>query len=65
MPHSVCASLNDAVARAAAVAQPGDEILLSPGFSSLDQFRGYADRGEQFVSLVRALGVPNPSPLKS
>ena len=36
-------------------AGPGDDVLLSPAFSSLDQFSGYTDRGEQYVSLVEAL----------
>lgn len=30
-------------------------VLLSPACASFDQFRGYADRGEQFVAMVEAL----------
>jgi UDP-N-acetylmuramoylalanine--D-glutamate ligase len=57
VPHTVCASLEDAVQGAVAVAQPGDAILLGPAFASFDMFRGYADRGEQFEKLVRHLGA--------
>ena len=31
---------------------PGDEVVLSPGFASFDQFSSYADRGRQFKQLV-------------
>jgi UDP-N-acetylmuramoylalanine--D-glutamate ligase len=48
-------TLEDAVAAAAAVAGPGDTVLLSPACSSFDQFRDYADRGNLFKKLVRAL----------
>jgi UDP-N-acetylmuramoylalanine--D-glutamate ligase len=55
--HTSCATLPEAVRRAAELAQPGDNVLLSPGFASFDMFRGYADRGEQFEQLVRDLGT--------
>jgi UDP-N-acetylmuramoylalanine--D-glutamate ligase len=44
-----------AVRDAAAHAQPGDVVLLSPACSSFDQFRNYAERGKSFKSLVQAL----------
>lgn len=50
--HTSCATLAEAVQRAAEVAEAGDNVLLSPGFASFDMFRGYADRGEQFERLV-------------
>lgn len=55
VPHHVCEDLTEAVHRAAASAVAGDDVLLSPAFSSLDQFSGYAERGARFVSLVEAL----------
>jgi UDP-N-acetylmuramoylalanine--D-glutamate ligase len=48
-------SLADAVERAHAVAKPGDVVLFSPGTSSFDMFKSYADRGDQFRALVQAL----------
>jgi len=44
-----------AVKRAAEVAVTGDTVLLSPACSSFDQFRDYAERGNLFKELVRAL----------
>ncbi len=55
LAHTLCADLPQAVRALAALAVPGDHALLSPGFASLDQFKGYADRGDQFVNLVRNL----------
>jgi UDP-N-acetylmuramoylalanine--D-glutamate ligase len=48
-------TLAAAVRRAAALAAPGDTVLLSPACGSFDMFRDYADRGNQFQALVRAL----------
>jgi UDP-N-acetylmuramoylalanine--D-glutamate ligase len=48
-------SMDDAVARARALAEPGDAVLLSPACSSFDMFRDYKDRGDRFVAAVRAL----------
>jgi UDP-N-acetylmuramoylalanine--D-glutamate ligase len=48
-------SLDEAVARAAAAAMPGDTVLLSPACASFDQFKNYAERGCAFQKLVRAL----------
>jgi len=36
-------------------AKTGDVVLFSPGTSSFDMFKSYADRGDQFRELVRAL----------
>jgi len=51
-----CTSLEQAVARAAALAQDGDAVLLSPACASFDMFRDYRHRGEVFAAAVAALG---------
>jgi UDP-N-acetylmuramoylalanine--D-glutamate ligase len=48
-------SLADAVERAHAAAKSGEVVLFSPGTSSFDMFKSYADRGDQFRALVHAL----------
>jgi len=48
-------SLADAVERAHASAKHGEMVLFSPGTSSFDMFKSYADRGDQFRALVQAL----------
>ncbi len=51
----IAISIADAVERARAIAQPGEVVLFSPGTSSFDMFKSYADRGDQFRALVHAL----------
>ncbi len=51
----IASSLADAVERAHSSAKPGEMVLFSPGTSSFDMFKSYADRGDQFRALVRAL----------
>jgi UDP-N-acetylmuramoylalanine--D-glutamate ligase len=48
-------SLADAVERAHATAKSGEVVLFSPGTSSFDMFKSYADRGDQFRALVQAI----------
>ena len=48
-------SLADAVERAHTIAKPGEVVLFSPGTSSFDMFKSYADRGDQFRAMVHAL----------
>jgi UDP-N-acetylmuramoylalanine--D-glutamate ligase len=56
----IASSLADAVERAHAVAKPGEIVLFSPGTSSFDMFKSYADRGDQFRTLVQALPQLKP-----
>lgn len=51
----LASSLADAVERAHAAAKPGEVVLFSPGTSSFDMFKSYADRGDRFRALVQAL----------
>ncbi len=48
--------MSTAVRRAAALARPGDVVLLAPAAASMDQFVDYAARGEAFGAAVAALG---------
>ena len=48
-------SLQDAVIKAAQVAESGDVVLLSPGGTSFDEFKDFAERGERFREWVREL----------
>ena len=52
VPFERCATLEQAVRAAFALARPGDAILLSPACASLDMFRNYAHRAEVFVHAV-------------
>jgi UDP-N-acetylmuramoylalanine--D-glutamate ligase len=57
-PHmavSQCGTLDRAVGEAAAEAEAGDTVLLSPACASFDQFRDFEDRGDQFRQLVEGL----------
>jgi UDP-N-acetylmuramoylalanine--D-glutamate ligase len=46
-------SMDEAVARAIAVAEAGDTVTLCPACSSLDMFASYAARGDAFARAVR------------
>ena len=46
------ATLPDAVTRASAIAQKGDNVLLSPMCTSFDMFANYEERGRSFKELV-------------
>ncbi len=50
-----CVTLEDAVAVASQVARPGDVVLLSPGCTSFDAFKDFAERGDRFRELVKNL----------
>jgi UDP-N-acetylmuramoylalanine--D-glutamate ligase len=48
-------TLENAIRRANAAAQPGDVVLLAPACASFDQFKSYEHRGKVFKEIVRAL----------
>ena len=52
MPVIECGDLATAVAKAAADAQSGETVLLSPACASYDQFRDFEARGDAFRRLV-------------
>ena len=50
------ASLEEAVERAAALAEAGDAVIMAPACSSFDMFHDYEQRGDVFMASVRGLG---------
>jgi UDP-N-acetylmuramoylalanine--D-glutamate ligase len=51
-------AMSEVVEAAAALARPGDTVLLAPAAASMDMFRDYKARGDAFVAAVRALADP-------
>jgi UDP-N-acetylmuramoylalanine--D-glutamate ligase len=51
-----CFTLERAVEAAAADAEPGETVLLSPACASFDAFEDFEARGDRFRELVEALG---------
>jgi UDP-N-acetylmuramoylalanine--D-glutamate ligase len=49
------AGLHEAILQAAELAKPGDVVLLSPGGTSFDEFKDFAERGERFREWVQEL----------
>ena len=47
--------LHEAILKAAEVAEAGDVVLLSPGGTSFDEFKDFAERGERFREWVLEL----------
>ncbi|MDR1401827.1 MAG: UDP-N-acetylmuramoyl-L-alanine--D-glutamate ligase [Puniceicoccales bacterium] len=52
-------TMDSAVQYAFAIASDGDTVLLSPGFSSLDWFENYTERGKFFRESVLCLNLQN------
>ena len=55
VPMQTAQTLPQAVEQAAALAQAGDAVLLSPACASLDMFRDYAHRAQVFCAAVATL----------
>jgi len=55
VPCSVANTLREAVIEARRQSRQGDVVLFSPGTSSFDMFKDYADRGNQFREIIREL----------
>ncbi|SNR26524.1 UDP-N-acetylmuramoyl-L-alanine--D-glutamate ligase [Puniceibacterium sediminis] len=49
----VCTTMQAAVSRAMADAEPGDVVLLAPAAASFDQYDNFEQRGDDFTALVR------------
>ena len=45
--------MEEAVALAEELAEPGDAVVLSPACASFDWYGGYAERGDDFQCAVR------------
>jgi len=50
-------TMQQAVTAAKELAHAGDVVLLAPAAASMDQFKDYQDRGNQFQAAVRAEGA--------
>jgi UDP-N-acetylmuramoylalanine--D-glutamate ligase len=56
IPVVAVSDMQEAVAYMSEHTVEGDIILLSPGCASLDMFRSYEDRAEQFAAAIEGLG---------
>jgi UDP-N-acetylmuramoylalanine--D-glutamate ligase len=64
LPLLDSADLPAAVAQAAALAQAGDAVLMSPACASLDMFDNYVHRAQVFVAAVAALAAEQGTELE-
>ena len=55
VPVRFASDMGEAVRLAAELAEPGDNVLLSPACASFDMFESFAQRGEVFMKAVREL----------
>jgi UDP-N-acetylmuramoylalanine--D-glutamate ligase len=61
-PIERAASIPEAVECAARLAQPGDVVLLAPGYTSWDMFDNYEKRGDAFRDAALRLGAEPVEP---
>lgn len=59
-PVQAASSMDQAVHAAAALAGPGDAVVLSPACSSFDWYSSYSQRGDDFARVVRGLPAAPP-----
>ena len=64
IPFSMCESFPEAVEKAVAAATSGDVVLLSPATASMDMFRDYRDRGDQFKALCWKFALPTDAAME-
>jgi len=64
VPFSLCETFPEAVEKAVSRAASGDVVLLSPATASMDMFRDYRDRGDQFKALCRKFATPGTAPME-
>jgi UDP-N-acetylmuramoylalanine--D-glutamate ligase len=55
LPAGETSPMDRAVAEAAALARPGDTVLLAPGCASMDMFANYGARGDAFAEAVHRM----------
>jgi UDP-N-acetylmuramoylalanine--D-glutamate ligase len=59
-PMDTAAVMDEVVRTAAGLARPGDTVLLAPACASMDMFRDYAERGDEFAAAaLRLAGRPS------
>ncbi|MFC6882901.1 MULTISPECIES: UDP-N-acetylmuramoyl-L-alanine--D-glutamate ligase [Actinomadura] len=61
VPDTDTGAMDRVVTEAAALARPGDTVLLAPVGASFDMFANYPARGDAFIAAVRRL-APDPEP---
>jgi UDP-N-acetylmuramoylalanine--D-glutamate ligase len=54
-------SLSEAVEQAKEIAEKGDMVLLSPACASIDMFKNYMARGDQFIAAVTSVNAKEDS----
>ena len=64
VPVHPAGSMAEVVDTAAALAAPGDSVLLSPGCASFDWYHDYTERGDDFCRLVLSRAGAEPAPVQ-